>query len=190
MPEIDIHRDDRVITADGMEVGRVKHVIVDGPTRQVTDFVVEQDGHEMLVPMSAVMQNGGNSLTLRSTSAELTSAPDFNRSDYHVVDDEAIDDATYTGNRGQAMPGNATLEHAGHDDAVIDDERNASAMPMAGRTRKDERLARREAGRDYRRDDENISVPIVEEELKAARAGDRSGSRPDRPGCARGATDD
>jgi uncharacterized protein (TIGR02271 family) len=163
MAEMDIHRDDRVITADGMEIGRVKHVIVDGPTRQVTDFVVEQDGHEMLVPMSAVMQNSGNSLTLRSTGTELASAAQFNRSEYHAVDDDAVDnDAMYAGDRDQAMPGRATLEHAGHDDAVIDDERG-----MTGGSRRGERLARREAGQDYRTDDENISVPIVEEQLKA-----------------------
>ena len=163
MAEMDIHRNDRVMTADGTEVGRVKHVIVDGPTRQVTDFVVEQDGHEWQVPMSAVMQNSGDSLTLRTTGAELTSGARFNRSEYHAVDDDTMDDdATYAGNAGQTMPGSATLEHAGHDDAVIDDERG-----MAGRNRRDERLARREAGKDYRKDDENITVPVVEEQLKA-----------------------
>jgi uncharacterized protein (TIGR02271 family) len=163
MAEMEIHRNDRVLAADGTEVGRVKHVIVDGPTRQVTDFVVEQDGHEWLVPMGAVTENSGDSLTLRTTGAELSSSTRFNRSEYHAVDDDTVDDdATYAGNPGQAMPGNATLEHADHDDALIDDERG-----MAGRNRRDERLARREAGMDYRRDDENITVPIVEEQLKA-----------------------
>ncbi|MGI8854147.1 MAG: DUF2382 domain-containing protein [Thermomicrobiales bacterium] len=163
MAEMEIHRNDRVMTADGVEVGRVKHVIVDGPTRQVTDFVVEQDGHEWQVPMSAVMQNSGDSLTLRSTGAELTSAARFDRSEYHAVDDEAVDnDAAYAGDRGQAMPGAATLEHAGHNDAVIDDERG-----MTGRNRGGERLARRETGKDYSKDDTNITVPIVEEQLKA-----------------------
>ncbi len=163
MAEMDIHRDDRVVTADGVELGRVKHVVVDGPTRQVTDFVVEQDGHEWLVPMSAVVQNSGNSLTLRSTGAELTSAARFDRGEYHAVDDDAVDnDTAYAGNSGQAMPGAATLEHAGHDDAVVDDERG-----MTGRNRGGERLARREAGKDYSKDDKNITVPIVEEQLKA-----------------------
>jgi uncharacterized protein (TIGR02271 family) len=163
MAEMEIHRNDRVLAADGTEVGRVKHVIVDGPTRQVTDFVVEQDGHEWQVPMSAVMQNSGDSLTLRTTGAELTSSARFNRSEYHAVDDDTVDDDTmYAGNPGQTMPGSATLEHAGHDDAAIDDERG-----LAGRNRRDERLARREAGKEYRKDDENITVPIVEEQLKA-----------------------
>jgi len=163
MAEMEIHRNDRVLSADGTEVGRVKHVIVDGPTRQVTDIVVEQDGHEWQVPLSAVMQNSGDSLTLRSTGSELTSSTRFNRSEYHAVDDDTLDDdAAYVGDRGQAMPGSATLEHADRDDAVIDDERG-----MTGRNRRDERLARREAGKEYRKDDENITVPIVEEQLKA-----------------------
>ncbi|MCA1725712.1 MAG: YsnF/AvaK domain-containing protein, partial [Thermomicrobia bacterium] len=43
----------------------------------------------------------------------------------------------------------------------------ADERGVAGGQRNDERLARREAGRDYRRDDKNITVPIVEEQLKA-----------------------
>src|SRR3954463_10225389 len=92
MAEIDIHRDDRVLTADGMEVGRVKHVIVDGPSHQVTDIVVDQDGHEWLLPLSAVRQNTGHSLTLRSTGAELANSAGFNRHEYHAVDDDQLDE--------------------------------------------------------------------------------------------------
>ncbi len=168
MAEMEIHRNDRVITADGMEIGTVKHVIVDGTTRQVTEIVVDQDGHEMLVPLSAVMQNNGNSLTLRSTGAELASTAGFDRQAYHALDEDTL----YDESGGRAVPGSATLEHASGDTAVIADERSANAMPAAAsahpnRQRNDERLSRREAGRDYRRDDENIRVPVVEEQLKA-----------------------
>ncbi len=158
MAEMEIHRSDRVITADGMEIGEVKHVIVDGTTRQVTDIVVDHDGNEWLVPLSNVLQSGGGSLTLRSTQAELATTAPFNRPAYHALDDER----SYEESQGRAVPGSATLEHATGDTAVIADERG-----VAGRSRNDERLARREAGRDYRRDDENITVPIVEEQLKA-----------------------
>lgn len=158
MAEMEIHRNDRVRTADGMEIGHVKHVIVDGTTRQVTDIVVDHDGNEWLVPLSNVLQSGGSSLTLRSTQAELASTAPFNRPEYHALDDER----SYEESQGRAVPGSATLEHATGDTAVIADERG-----VAGRPRNDERLARREAGRDYRRDDENITVPIVEEQLKA-----------------------
>jgi len=161
MAEMEIHRDDRVMSADGMDLGRVKHVIVDGSTRQVTDIVVEQDGNERLVPLSAVMQNTAGSLTLRSTGAELASTAGFDRQAYHALDD----DRAYDESQGRAMPGSATLEHAGADSALIDDERGTSAAP--NRQYNDERLARRDAGKDYRRDDENITVPIVEEQLKA-----------------------
>jgi uncharacterized protein (TIGR02271 family) len=161
MAEMEIHRNDRVMTADGMEVGRVTHVIVDGSTRQVTDLVVEQDGDERLVPLSAVMQNTAGSLTLRSTGAELASTAGFDRHAYHALDD----DRAYDESQGRATPGSATLEHAGDDSALIDDERGTSAT--TNRQYNDERLARREAGKEYNRDDENITVPVVEEQLKA-----------------------
>jgi uncharacterized protein (TIGR02271 family) len=167
MAEMEIHRNDRVMTADGMEVGHVKHVIVDGTTRQVTDIVVDQDGHEMLVPLSNVLQSGGNSLTLRSTGDELATAAAFDRGAYHALDDDAL----YDESQGRAVPGSATLEHASGDTVVIADERGMDTAPAVGepanRRRNDERLARREAGRDYSRDDENITVPVVEEQLKA-----------------------
>jgi len=167
MAEMEIHRNDLVTTADGMEIGTVKHVIVDGTTRQVTEIVVDQGGHEMLVPLSAVLQNNGNRLTLRSTGDELASTVAFDRYQYHALDEDAL----YDESGGRAVPGSATLEHASGDTAVIADERGANAMPDTGaqpnRQRKDERLSRREAGRDYRQDDENIRVPVVEEQLTA-----------------------
>ncbi len=161
MAEMEIHRNDRVLTSDGMEVGHVTHVIVDGPTRQVTDIVVNQDDHEWLVPLSAVLQNAGNSLTLRSTSAELATSEMFNRHEYHALDDDTVNDGEY----GRATPGSATLEHVDADKAVIQDARGTN--PASDRQYNDERLARRETGRTYGRDDENISVPIVEEQLTA-----------------------
>jgi len=168
MAEMEIHRNDRVMTADGMEVGEVKHVIVDGTTRQVTEIVVDQDGHEMLVPLGAVLQSGNNRLTLRSTADELASTAAFDRHQYHALDEDAL----YEESGGRAVPGSATLEHASGDTAVIADERGTNAMPAAGsaqpnRQRNDERLSRREAGKEYGRDDANIRVPVVEEQLKA-----------------------
>ncbi len=168
MAEMEIHRNDRVLTADGMAVGEVKHVIVDGTTRQVTDIVVDQDGHEWLVPLSAVMQNTGNTLTLRSTVDELASTAGFDRHAYHALDEDTL----YDEGQGRAVPGSATLERASGDTAVIADERGTNATPAAAegrldRKRNDERLARREAGKEYGRDDENIRVPVVEERLKA-----------------------
>jgi uncharacterized protein (TIGR02271 family) len=161
MAEMEFHRNDRVLTADGMEVGRVKHVIVDGPTRQVTDIVVEWEGREWLMPLSAVGKSGNNSVTLLSTGAELSNAAGFDRHEFHAVDDDTLGDEY----RGTATPGSATLEHARGDSAVIDDERGANAMPE--RRSNDERLSRRQQGRDYSQDDKNITVPVVEEQLKA-----------------------
>jgi len=44
----------------------------------------------MLVPLSAVMQNSGNSLTLRSTGAELASTAAFDRYQYHALDEDTL----------------------------------------------------------------------------------------------------
>jgi uncharacterized protein (TIGR02271 family) len=165
MAEIEIHRNDRVLTADGMEIGNVKHVIVDGPTRQVTDIVVARDGEEWLVPMSGIMRSGSGQLTLQASQADFASTAMFDRHQYHAVDESELDAES----AGRATPGAATLERAEGDRAVIGDARGMETAPKAGtgRAYNDERLARRETGRAYRRDDEHITVPVVEERLKA-----------------------
>jgi sporulation protein YlmC with PRC-barrel domain len=91
MAEIEIHRDDRVLTADGMEIGNVKHVIVDGPTRQVTEIVVGRDGEEWLVPMSGIMRSGDGDLTLQASRADFAGTALFDRHRYHAVDEDELD---------------------------------------------------------------------------------------------------
>ena len=86
MAQHQIERDARVVGAEG-EIGRVKHVVVDRETREVTELVVEGDGREWLVPMSAVADSEGGRVILRGALAE--QAQPFERDAFDPVDDEA-----------------------------------------------------------------------------------------------------
>ena len=59
-----------VVAADG-EIGRVKHVIVDPGTRQVSELVVEEGGREWLVPVAAVGGGVGSAVLLRGTRQQV-----------------------------------------------------------------------------------------------------------------------
>ena len=109
-----IERDARVVAADGAQLGRVKHVVVDDETKEVTDLVVEHGGHERLIPASAVASADGRSVRLRGGRAELEGVGIFNRANYHAVDDERA--ATQSERR--ALRGGAPLQDA-DDDAVL-----------------------------------------------------------------------
>lgn len=158
MVEMEINRDEQIVGPDGVEIGRVKHVIVEGPSRQVTDLVVEQHGEEFLVPLASVERGGPGTLMMRGTAAALGNQGTFERDMYHEIDEDAAMPAT-------AVPGAATLEHASGDSAVIGDTRTARDVPAGTR----QRPMREQAGRREQtaRDGENITVPVVEERLKA-----------------------
>jgi len=150
MAELEIDRDEQVVGPDGNEIGRVKHVIVDGPSRQVTDLVVEQHGAEFLVPLASVERGAAGTLMVRETAAATGNRGMFARDAYHEVDEDAV------AGRATNAPG-ATLEQAGRDSAIIADNRARAAMPT-GTGRREQTTAR---------EGENITVPVVEERLKA-----------------------
>jgi uncharacterized protein (TIGR02271 family) len=154
MAELEIDRNEKVVGPDGDEIGRVKHVIVDGPNRQVTDVVIEQHGEEFLVPLASIERSEPGTLMLRGTSAAISNRGAFMRDTYHAVDDDEVVNAP----RANA-PG-ATLEQAGEDSAIIADNRNRAAMPAETRQQTGRRQQTTDMG-------ENITVPIVEEKLKA-----------------------
>ena len=70
MLNTEIPRNARVEAVDG-EVGRVRHIIVDPATRQVTDLVVEQDGRRWLVPANAVVGAEGERVRLQTARAQV-----------------------------------------------------------------------------------------------------------------------
>lgn len=159
MAEMEIDRNEMVTSVDGMEIGRVKHVIVDGPNRQVTDLVVEQHGEERLIPITEVERGVRGELMLRATPTE-TGAMPFTRDAYHAVDEDEIVSAP-TGNRG----GGTTVESATADSVTINDTRTARDMPTETRQQPmREQQPRREQ---TAREDENITVPVVSENLTA-----------------------
>lgn len=160
MAEMEIDRDEQVVGPDGNEIGRVKHVIVDGPSRQVTDLVVEQHGAEFLVPLASIERSGPGTLMMRGTTAAMGNRGRFARELYHEIDEDAIAD---TPSRG--APGEATLEHASGDSAVIGDTRTARDLPTE--TRKQPMREQQPTHGQTAREGENITVPVVEERLKA-----------------------
>jgi len=163
MAEIEIDRNEKVVGLDGNEIGRVKHVIVDGPSRQVTDLVVEQNGAEFLVPLMSVERLEKGTLQMREAPAAMGSDRMFMRDAYHEVDDDdvAMMPATNT-------PGGATLEQTGKDSVVIEDTR--TAMPAESRQqpmREQPKRGQATQREQTTREGENITVPVVSEKLTA-----------------------
>jgi hypothetical protein len=109
---MNIQRDALVLAADG-EIGRVKHVIVDHQTREVTDIVAGHDGRETIIPMSAVASVEGDRVTLRGNRSDLADGVRFDMDHYHPVDPDTVREET----AGTAQRGGAPLIDAA-DDAV------------------------------------------------------------------------
>ena len=112
MPDMNIQRNARVEAADG-EVGRVTHVVVDPQTREVTDLAVGHDGHEWLVPMSAVASVEGDRVVLNGRRSTFQGGRTFDRDRYRAVDDEEARDES----AGRAKRGGVPLLDA--DDAAV-----------------------------------------------------------------------
>ena len=150
---LNIERDALVEASDGV-VGRVKHVIVDRETREVTDLVVERDGDEWLIPVRAVASAGGNRVRLRGSRADV-SAGAFDRSNYHAVDDErAVAESRDRGPRG-----GAPLVGADDDAVVINEGEDARRTPATPDSRSLPRSTPTTA--------ERHTVELREEELRA-----------------------
>jgi len=111
MTQLNLQRDAKVYTEDG-EWGEVKHVILDHQTREVTDLVVEADGHEYLVPMSTVVDAAGDRVRIGCTPGELM-ARRFDHDQFDTVKEERARRES----AGEATHGGAPLLDA-RDDAV------------------------------------------------------------------------
>lgn len=130
MAGMDIDRDARVMASDG-EVGRVKHVVVDGQTREVTDLVVDDGGNETLIPIAEVASADGKTVRLRGSRAQLRSAGMFNRDEFRGVDDDTAREESM----GTARHGGAPLRDASDDSVAIDATRGTTgAAAMGGQT--------------------------------------------------------
>lgn len=101
MQQLTIQRDAPVMATDG-ELGRVKHVVVDPQTREVTEIVVHNGDAEWLIPMRSITGLDGDAVLLDGARAQFRSAPGFRRGEFEPVDDqrvqaEAADHATHGG---------------------------------------------------------------------------------------------
>ena len=119
MEQVRIERDAPVRASDG-ELGRVKYVVVDPQTREVTDIVVGRGGQEWLIPMKAVTGMDGEALLLGGSRDQYRAAPAFHREQFESVDGErAAAERT-----GEARHGGAPLQ-AATGDAVVAGEVSA-----------------------------------------------------------------
>ena len=161
--EMQIERDALVEASDGA-IGRVKHVIVDRETREVTDLVVEHDRDEWLIPISAVVSAERGRIRLRGRRADLQDAGVFERQRYHAVDDEQA----ITESQGHARRGGAPLEDASADAVVIRDVGQTPPASVPPSFRYMQREAPPTPERQARQaSTERPSVELREEELRA-----------------------
>lgn len=130
MQSISIQRDATVTATDG-EIGRVKHVIVDTDTREVTDLVVGRGADEWVIPMKAVAGIDGDTIMLSGSRSQFRSAPAFHRDEFEAVDQQRVEDES----AGVATHGGAPLRAADEDTVIVgDEEPDLTAGPRYQRT--------------------------------------------------------
>ena len=127
MQRMEIQRDARVVAADG-EVGRVRHVVVDPETREVTDIVVRQDGNEWLVPISAVAGVDDDGVRLRGAWSEFQVVDAVRRGELEAVTPEEAREA----GPGRAVHGGAPLLDAREDAVEVGGAGRSAAPPVIG----------------------------------------------------------
>jgi uncharacterized protein (TIGR02271 family) len=119
MEQVRIERDTPVRAADG-ELGRVKYVVVDPQTREVTEIVVGRDRQEWLIPMTAVTGMDGEALLLDGPRDRFRAAPAFHREQFESVSAAQV----AAEHSGQALHGGAPLQ-AATEDVVVAGETSA-----------------------------------------------------------------
>ena len=180
MADMNIQRDARVEAADG-EIGRVKHVVVDHQTKEVTDLVVGSGEHgEMMIPMSAVANVQGDRVTLRGNRSQFASGSRFDMSHYHPVDSETVRSET----QRTAQRGGAPLQDASKNEVEIGGrgatgretvgrEMSSSEQPYRLSLREEHLTARKEReqagevqlGKRVVEHTESMQVPVTEERV-------------------------
>lgn len=161
--DMKIERNAKVMASDG-EVGRVKHVVVDRQTKEVTQLVVEDGGEQYLVPMTSVASVNGDRVMLSGGRATVGQAR-FDRETYHAVDEEQVaEESTETARRG-----GAPLLDADDDEVEVGARQQAAPMPTGRRTE------RHDSDGPYHLQlrEERLRVEKVQEEAGEVRLGKR-----------------
>lgn len=78
----------RVVTQDGQYLGRLEHVAANRETGRATGLVIERNGDRVLVPLDAVRDSQGKTVTLEGTSDAYRELPLFNRYAYRLLDQD------------------------------------------------------------------------------------------------------
>jgi len=165
-----IDRDAEVCTADG-HFGELKHVIVAHDTREVTDLVVEHDGHDYLVAMGDVLTVEPGRVTLRGSASEHTYRR-FDHDEFHSLDgDRARAEST-----GNAMRGGAPLLDAQGDHVMIATPEESSTQAVVDGGHDYELMRRPQSAPEY--DDAN---ELAETGLASAHTTEVPDYRPDSP---------
>jgi uncharacterized protein (TIGR02271 family) len=112
MTAMNIQRDARVETEDG-HAGRVRHVVLDPDTHEVTHLGIKTNEGEWLVPMRDVRSVHGNRVLLGIPRARLTRMQALSRADFRPLDGRRARERT----EARASFGGAPLLDA-RDDAV------------------------------------------------------------------------
>ena len=107
-----IKRDARVFVEDG-ELGRVKHVVIDPRTREVTHLVIRRDGDDCLIPTSRIVAIDGQVVRLEGDRARYYTVSRFDREQFRPVDEDVARDES----QGASLHGGAPLIDA-EEDAV------------------------------------------------------------------------
>src|SRR4030095_4685502 len=81
-----ITRGARVSAMDG-EVGRVRHVIMDPQTQEISHIVVEKGRDEWPIPLTAVVAARGDRVWLRGGGGPVPPRGHFNRNNFRAISD-------------------------------------------------------------------------------------------------------
>jgi hypothetical protein len=78
----------RVVARDGIQVGRVEHVVSERGETRASGLVVSTSGGLRVLPLTAIAKANGASITLRDSASAYRELQHFHRARYRVIDEE------------------------------------------------------------------------------------------------------
>jgi len=76
------------VDREGQYVGEVAHVVAERGERQASGLVLQKNGNEMVLPLSAVHSAEGARIVLRGEAGQYRELPPFYHAGYRVIDEE------------------------------------------------------------------------------------------------------
>ncbi|MGE5597013.1 MAG: PRC-barrel domain-containing protein [Hyphomicrobiales bacterium] len=116
----------RVLAEDGQYIGRLEHIAADQQTGRPTGLVIERNGNQLLVPLRAIQQSDGRTVTLHGTGESYEDLRPFQRGSFRLLDEELEREET---RQWMAEMGVDDFQIGGEDEEQLDekmpDEREA-----------------------------------------------------------------